>query len=67
MIEMPLSSRHRTRNLRPGGLKAEHATSRSRRLPTILTPGNKRDIQDGLQFEWLRGKVIQILNWIRYC
>ena len=33
MIEMTLSSRHRIRNWS----EAEHATSRSRRLPTILT------------------------------
>ena len=36
MIEMTLSSRHRIRN-QPWRSEAEHATSRSRRLPTILT------------------------------
>ena len=34
---MTLSSRHKIRNSSPGGLKAEHATSRSQRLPTILS------------------------------
>ena len=37
MHEMTLSSRHRMLNSSPGGPTAEHATSRSRRLPTILT------------------------------
>ena len=40
MIEMTLSSRHRIRNSSPGGLRPSTlplATSRSRRLPTILT------------------------------
>ena len=37
MIEMTLSSRHRIRKLSPGGLGAEHATYRSRRLHTIPT------------------------------
>ena len=38
MIEMTLSSRLRIRNSSP---EAEHATSWSRRLPTILTGSNK--------------------------
>ena len=36
MNEMTLPFRHRILNSSPGGLKADHATSRSRRLPTIL-------------------------------
>ena len=37
MIEVTLSSRHRIRNSEPWRSEAEHATSRSRRLPTILS------------------------------
>ena len=34
--EMTLSSRHRTRDLKPSHFEAEHPTSRLRKLPTIL-------------------------------
>ena len=37
MIEMTLSSRHRIKKFEPWRSEAEHATSRSRRLPIILT------------------------------
>ena len=36
MIEMTLPSRHRIRKFYPWRSEAEHATSRSRSLPTIL-------------------------------
>ena len=41
MSEITLPSRHRIRNSNLGGLEAEHATSRSRRLPTILSFTNR--------------------------